>query len=204
MEFRAPAHSVTCAMSFARGPDHAVHAYAPQRARPDFHWPGGRRVAAYILLHIEHTEIAPPAAEQASTKSLWSGQLGWAGCGNVARTSPGSPGSITQAGPLLELEPPEAAAPPVPPPPPSMSSTVESHAEAESASVDQRMRRSESMVQQIPTSLPDPRGSAEHHRLALADDGHIGHDRGSPGPVDHQAASNKQIEHACYISVGAG
>ncbi|MGG5817879.1 polysaccharide deacetylase family protein [Falsiroseomonas sp. HW251] len=45
----------------ARGPDHAIHPYAAQPARPDFRWPGGRRVAAYILLHIEHTEIEPPA-----------------------------------------------------------------------------------------------------------------------------------------------
>jgi peptidoglycan/xylan/chitin deacetylase (PgdA/CDA1 family) len=47
-------------MSIARGPDHAIHPWLPQPARPDFRWPGGRRVAAYILLHIEHTEIAPP------------------------------------------------------------------------------------------------------------------------------------------------
>jgi peptidoglycan/xylan/chitin deacetylase (PgdA/CDA1 family) len=45
----------------ARGPDHAIHPYSPQPARPDFRWPGGKRVAAYVLLHIEHTEIAPPA-----------------------------------------------------------------------------------------------------------------------------------------------
>jgi peptidoglycan/xylan/chitin deacetylase (PgdA/CDA1 family) len=44
----------------ARGPDHALHPYSPQPQRPDFRWPGDRRVAAYILLHIEHTEIAPP------------------------------------------------------------------------------------------------------------------------------------------------
>lgn len=44
-----------------RGSDHAIHPFAPQPARPDFRWPGGRRVAAYILLHIEHTEIEPPA-----------------------------------------------------------------------------------------------------------------------------------------------
>lgn len=43
-----------------RGPDHALHPYAPQPARPDFLWPDGKRVAAYILLHIEHTEIVPP------------------------------------------------------------------------------------------------------------------------------------------------
>lgn len=43
-----------------RGPDHAIHRFAPQPLRPDFRWPGGRRVAAYLLLHVEHTEIAPP------------------------------------------------------------------------------------------------------------------------------------------------
>ena len=43
-----------------RGSDHAIHPFSPQPARPDFRWPGGKRVAAYILLHIEHTEIAPP------------------------------------------------------------------------------------------------------------------------------------------------
>jgi peptidoglycan/xylan/chitin deacetylase (PgdA/CDA1 family) len=47
-------------MTPRRGPDHAVHPFQPQPARSDFLWPGGRRVAAYVLLHIEHTEIAPP------------------------------------------------------------------------------------------------------------------------------------------------
>jgi hypothetical protein len=44
-----------------RGPDHAIHPWSPQPCRPDFLWPDGKRVAAYILLHIEHTEITPPA-----------------------------------------------------------------------------------------------------------------------------------------------
>lgn len=44
----------------ARGPDHGIHGYNSQPTRPDFLWPGGKRVAAYILLHIEHTEIEPP------------------------------------------------------------------------------------------------------------------------------------------------
>ena len=48
-------------MTFARGPDHAIHPFSPQPARPDFLWPGGNRVAVYLLLHIEHTEIEPPA-----------------------------------------------------------------------------------------------------------------------------------------------
>lgn len=47
-------------MSLPPGPDHDIHGYAPQPARPDFLWPGGRRVAVYILLHVEHTEIVPP------------------------------------------------------------------------------------------------------------------------------------------------
>ena len=47
-------------MNWSPGPDHTLHPYAPQPARPDFLWPGGARVAAYILLHVEHTEIVPP------------------------------------------------------------------------------------------------------------------------------------------------
>jgi len=43
-----------------RGPDHAIHPWSAQPSRPDFLWPGAKRVAAYILLHLEHTEIAPP------------------------------------------------------------------------------------------------------------------------------------------------
>lgn len=43
-----------------RGSDHAIHPFSAQPSRPDFRWPGGRRVAAYLLLHIEHTEIEPP------------------------------------------------------------------------------------------------------------------------------------------------
>jgi peptidoglycan/xylan/chitin deacetylase (PgdA/CDA1 family) len=44
----------------ARGQDHALYAYAPQPTRPDLRWPGGAKLAVYLLLHIEHTEIAPP------------------------------------------------------------------------------------------------------------------------------------------------
>ncbi|PWS34618.1 polysaccharide deacetylase [Falsiroseomonas bella] len=43
-----------------RGSDHAIHSFLPQHARRDFRWPGGRRVAVYVLLHLEHTEIVPP------------------------------------------------------------------------------------------------------------------------------------------------
>jgi peptidoglycan/xylan/chitin deacetylase (PgdA/CDA1 family) len=46
---------------FRGGPDHALHVRLPLSDRPDFRWPGDRRVAAYVLLHIEHTEIEPPA-----------------------------------------------------------------------------------------------------------------------------------------------
>jgi peptidoglycan/xylan/chitin deacetylase (PgdA/CDA1 family) len=47
-------------MSLPRGPDHRIHDWSPQPARPGFLWPGGKRVAAYVLLHLEHTEIEPP------------------------------------------------------------------------------------------------------------------------------------------------
>ncbi|WP_170984730.1 polysaccharide deacetylase family protein [Roseomonas sp. AR75] len=46
-------------MTFPRGPDHQLHPYAWPGARPCFLWPGGKRVAAYVLLHVEHTEIVP-------------------------------------------------------------------------------------------------------------------------------------------------
>ena len=45
----------------ARGADHAIHPWSPQPQRPDFLWPGGARVAVYLLLHIEHSEVEPPA-----------------------------------------------------------------------------------------------------------------------------------------------
>jgi peptidoglycan/xylan/chitin deacetylase (PgdA/CDA1 family) len=43
------------------GPDHALHPWRAAPDRPPFLWPGGARAAAYVLLHIEHTEIVPPA-----------------------------------------------------------------------------------------------------------------------------------------------
>lgn len=43
-----------------RGMDHGVHGWAPQPTRPAAAWPGGAKVAAYVLLHLEHTEIVPP------------------------------------------------------------------------------------------------------------------------------------------------
>jgi peptidoglycan/xylan/chitin deacetylase (PgdA/CDA1 family) len=45
----------------ARGQDHAIHGYAPQPVRPELLWPDGAKLAVYLLLHIEHTEIEPPA-----------------------------------------------------------------------------------------------------------------------------------------------
>ncbi len=42
------------------GPDHALHPYRAAPDRPGFLWPGGARAAAYVLLHVEHTEIVPP------------------------------------------------------------------------------------------------------------------------------------------------
>lgn len=45
----------------AHGSDHAIHPWSPQPWRPVFRWPGGARLAVYLLLHIEHTEIEPAA-----------------------------------------------------------------------------------------------------------------------------------------------
>jgi peptidoglycan/xylan/chitin deacetylase (PgdA/CDA1 family) len=55
-------------MSLPCGADHDIHAFAAQPTRPDFHWPGGKRVAVYILLHIEHTEITPPEDSQRDSR----------------------------------------------------------------------------------------------------------------------------------------
>ncbi|MGG5808038.1 polysaccharide deacetylase family protein [Falsiroseomonas sp. CW058] len=62
------------------GPDHRLHPWAPQPARPDFRWPGGKRVAAYILLHLEHTEIDPPAGTHRDPRfrgAFYSGHPDW-------------------------------------------------------------------------------------------------------------------------------
>jgi peptidoglycan/xylan/chitin deacetylase (PgdA/CDA1 family) len=67
-------------MSLPRGPDHRIHDWSPQPARPDFRWPGGRRVAAYILLHLEHTEIVPPGDAHQDPRfrgAFYTGTLNW-------------------------------------------------------------------------------------------------------------------------------
>ena len=58
--------------------------YSPIVARPDYHWPGGRRLAVYIALNVEHftfgrgrgAHIAPP--EQSTSHSVYS----WRDYGN--------------------------------------------------------------------------------------------------------------------------
>lgn len=63
-----------------RGPDHDLHSWSPQPARPDFRWPGDRRVAAYVLLHFEHTEIAPPSGAHSDPRfrgAFYSGTPDW-------------------------------------------------------------------------------------------------------------------------------
>ncbi len=42
------------------GYDHELHPFRPAQAQRDFRWPGDKRVALYLLLHLEHTEIGPP------------------------------------------------------------------------------------------------------------------------------------------------
>ena len=62
------------------GPDHAIHPWSPQPSRPEVLWPGGRRVAAYILLHLEHTEIEPPPTSHRDPRfhgAFYSGTPDW-------------------------------------------------------------------------------------------------------------------------------
>jgi peptidoglycan/xylan/chitin deacetylase (PgdA/CDA1 family) len=69
-------------MTLPPGQDHDLHPYAAQPFRPDFLWPGGKRVAAYLLLHIEHTEIVPPAGTHRDPRfrgAFFSGFPDWTG-----------------------------------------------------------------------------------------------------------------------------
>ncbi|MGG5886132.1 polysaccharide deacetylase family protein [Falsiroseomonas sp. HC035] len=64
------------------GPDHALHAFSPQPARPEFRWPGGQKLAVYLLLHLEHTEIAPPEDSHRDPRfrgAFFSGSPDWTG-----------------------------------------------------------------------------------------------------------------------------
>jgi peptidoglycan/xylan/chitin deacetylase (PgdA/CDA1 family) len=47
-------------MTLKPGMDHDIHAFSAQPWRPERAWRSGRKLAVYLLLHIEHTEIAPP------------------------------------------------------------------------------------------------------------------------------------------------
>jgi allantoinase len=43
-----------------RGMDHDLYPFAPLPERPAFAWPGGARVALWVLLFLEHWELTPP------------------------------------------------------------------------------------------------------------------------------------------------
>ena len=43
-----------------RGMDHGLYPFSLLPARPAFTWPGGGRVALFVLLHLEHLELEPP------------------------------------------------------------------------------------------------------------------------------------------------
>ena len=62
------------------GPDHDLHPYSPQPRRAAFRWPGGQRVAVYLLLHLEHTEIDPPPGTHRDPRfrgAFFSGSPDW-------------------------------------------------------------------------------------------------------------------------------
>ncbi|MGK7870173.1 polysaccharide deacetylase family protein [Falsiroseomonas sp. E2-1-a20] len=64
------------------GPDHALHPFSSQPSRPDFRWPGGTKLAVYLLLHLEHTEITPPADSHRDPRfrgAFFSGSPDWTG-----------------------------------------------------------------------------------------------------------------------------
>ncbi len=69
-------------MTVPPGMDHAIHPFSAQPTRPDFLWPGGKRLAVYLLLHIEHTEIAPPPGTHRDPRfrgAFYSGNPDWTG-----------------------------------------------------------------------------------------------------------------------------
>lgn len=41
--------------------DHPHYPYSAMPARPRLAWPGGARIAAFVVLYLEHWELAPPA-----------------------------------------------------------------------------------------------------------------------------------------------
>jgi allantoinase len=43
--------------------DHPHYAYSPLPTRPRTAWPGDASLAAFVLLYVEHWELAPPAGE---------------------------------------------------------------------------------------------------------------------------------------------
>ena len=45
----------------ARGMDHDLYSYSPDDRRPAWPLPDGARLAVFVLLHIEHWELTPPA-----------------------------------------------------------------------------------------------------------------------------------------------
>lgn len=69
-------------MTILPGMDHDIHPFSAQPTRPDFRWPGGQKVAVYLLLHIEHTEIAPPEGTHRDPRfrgAFFSGSPDWTG-----------------------------------------------------------------------------------------------------------------------------
>jgi allantoinase len=44
----------------AQGMDHDLYRFSPLPKRPPLQWPGGARVASWVLLHLEFWELEPP------------------------------------------------------------------------------------------------------------------------------------------------
>jgi len=56
------------------GMDNPYYAYSPLPSRPPLHWPGGARVAFWVLLHLEYWELDPP--EDAYRDPRFVGEIG--------------------------------------------------------------------------------------------------------------------------------
>ncbi|MBU2091326.1 MAG: polysaccharide deacetylase, partial [Alphaproteobacteria bacterium] len=60
-------------------PSHGRYAYTPIIGRPDYHWPGGKRLAVYIALNLEHfafgeglgAELAPGGPQPDVLNYAW-------------------------------------------------------------------------------------------------------------------------------------
>ena len=52
----------------AQGMDHDLYRFSPLPKRPPLQWPGGARVASWVLLHLEYWELEPSEGAHSDTR----------------------------------------------------------------------------------------------------------------------------------------